>query len=102
MIRRPPRSTLFPYTTLFRSTLRFYVGDSEQARISGDIDWQPQTFAVPAGSLELKWGFKNEGTNGQDGDIGRAHVFTPVPTSPPMPPSARNKKPGTEWTFQLK
>src|SRR2546427_8611865 len=24
MIRRPPRSTLFPYTTLFRS---FYIGD---------------------------------------------------------------------------
>src|SRR3712207_8589170 len=23
MIRRPPRSTLFPYTTLFRSRLRF-------------------------------------------------------------------------------
>src|SRR5258706_11909937 len=26
MIRRPPRSTLFPYTTLFRS--RFYVAQS--------------------------------------------------------------------------
>src|SRR2546426_6111081 len=25
MIRRPPRSTLFPYTTLFRSTLRWRV-----------------------------------------------------------------------------
>src|SRR2546427_1160166 len=25
MIRRPPRSTLFPYTTLFRSTLRHAV-----------------------------------------------------------------------------
>src|SRR3712207_7355590 len=24
MIRRPPRSTLFPYTTLFRSTLRVW------------------------------------------------------------------------------
>src|SRR5260370_20639539 len=24
MIRRPPRSTLFPYTTLFRSALRIY------------------------------------------------------------------------------
>src|SRR2546430_8292928 len=24
MIRRPPRSTLFPYTTLFRSTWRFW------------------------------------------------------------------------------
>src|SRR3712207_7152164 len=25
MIRRPPRSTLFPYTTLFRSATRFVV-----------------------------------------------------------------------------
>src|SRR5258707_6222652 len=25
MIRRPPRSTLFPYTTLFRSNVRMYV-----------------------------------------------------------------------------
>src|SRR5258705_3055623 len=25
MIRRPPRSTLFPYTTLFRSTSNFFV-----------------------------------------------------------------------------
>src|SRR5688572_31772915 len=25
MIRRPPRSTLFPYTTLFRSTLHCHV-----------------------------------------------------------------------------
>src|SRR5947208_5090085 len=27
MIRRPPRSTLFPYTTLFRSGLSTAVGD---------------------------------------------------------------------------
>src|SRR2546429_5349622 len=27
MIRRPPRSTLFPYTTLFRS---FIIGDAER------------------------------------------------------------------------
>src|SRR2546427_5541925 len=26
MIRRPPRSTLFPYTTLFRSTVRGHGG----------------------------------------------------------------------------
>src|SRR2546430_3542668 len=26
MIRRPPRSTLFPYTTLFRSSRRWQVG----------------------------------------------------------------------------
>src|SRR3989338_4677730 len=28
MIRRPPRSTLFPYTTLFRSGQRFFRGPS--------------------------------------------------------------------------
>src|SRR3712207_7132124 len=31
MIRRPPRSTLFPYTTLFRSFAELRVGDVEQA-----------------------------------------------------------------------
>src|SRR5256885_6671041 len=30
MIRRPPRSTLFPYTTLFRSELLPGLRDSEQ------------------------------------------------------------------------
>src|SRR5947207_8175423 len=29
MIRRPPRSTLFPYTTLFRSRARWYLWDGE-------------------------------------------------------------------------
>src|SRR5256885_7994685 len=33
MIRRPPRSTLFPYTTLFRSRLRVeYVPESNGVR----------------------------------------------------------------------
>src|SRR2546422_2344042 len=32
MIRRPPRSTLFPYTTLFRSRFtQFAIGAGEQA-----------------------------------------------------------------------
>src|SRR5690349_24115424 len=29
MIRRPPRSTLFPYTTLFRSAIHYHFGDKE-------------------------------------------------------------------------
>src|SRR2546430_9133413 len=32
MIRRPPRSTLFPYTTLFRSLLRPVVDEASEAR----------------------------------------------------------------------
>src|SRR3712207_7135755 len=33
MIRRPPRSTLFPYTTLFRSTLLEALGDDRAATV---------------------------------------------------------------------
>src|SRR3712207_8637762 len=36
MIRRPPRSTLFPYTTLFRSDAQHEVG-SEQVRIAAAV-----------------------------------------------------------------
>src|SRR2546430_12664765 len=37
MIRRPPRSTLFPYTTLFRSVSGFFTSPYDHARIiSGD------------------------------------------------------------------
>src|SRR3712207_8192510 len=36
MIRRPPRSTLFPYTTLFRSILRnVYVRELEELLVHG-------------------------------------------------------------------
>src|SRR2546427_8437278 len=33
MIRRPPRSTLFPYTTLFRSHQRVVDGPRERTRV---------------------------------------------------------------------
>src|SRR3712207_9078089 len=35
MIRRPPRSTLFPYTTLFRSELNAVVGATGRYSIEG-------------------------------------------------------------------
>src|SRR3712207_7226124 len=38
MIRRPPRSTLFPYTTLFRSTpLIFVSSDAKACRIASEL-----------------------------------------------------------------
>src|SRR5258706_13177727 len=45
MIRRPPRSTLFPYTTLFRS----------QIRLSGDyrLNFEKQTFAFSGIDLKV-------------------------------------------------
>src|SRR2546430_9209728 len=40
MIRRPPRSTLFPYTTLFRSRERnFSLAELQHIGIGGDPDY---------------------------------------------------------------
>src|SRR3712207_6960457 len=38
MIRRPPRSTLFPYTTLFRS--------AEGTRVEGLLRWRQNNFGL--------------------------------------------------------
>src|SRR2546426_5353723 len=40
MIRRPPRSTLFPYTTLFRSPAEVANGRAREKKISTLIDRQ--------------------------------------------------------------
>src|SRR2546430_7126787 len=37
MIRRPPRSTLFPYTTLFRSGVRTRVGCAGDGRLGAAL-----------------------------------------------------------------
>src|SRR2546422_5779946 len=53
MIRRPPRSTLFPYTTLFRSHGTFYARHVlDQGDRVGVIDWE----RFGRGPLELDAG----------------------------------------------
>src|SRR3712207_8614684 len=44
MIRRPPRSTLFPYTTLFRSTLGVLVAANGPMTVLGITD--PRTWSA--------------------------------------------------------
>src|SRR2546429_5925524 len=51
MIRRPPRSTLFPYTTLFRSHFPWTYADSEAAPFRGGN-------GMGAAKLELAEGFR--------------------------------------------
>src|SRR2546428_6350648 len=55
MIRRPPRSTLFPYTTLFRSQRKKQeVGDDELGRAA--MRQLRAIAAPPAGSLHQERG----------------------------------------------
>src|SRR3712207_7885780 len=51
MIRRPPRSTLFPYTTLFRSPWLIRIAHNLAANYYRDRSRRPQTSIDDAGSL---------------------------------------------------
>src|SRR2546422_5961360 len=53
MIRRPPRSTLFPYTTLFRSQFRRALNLRTQIR--GRVEQKP-VFTAADGDLTLRAG----------------------------------------------
>src|SRR2546430_13636101 len=50
MIRRPPRSTLFPYTTLFRSTdglgLRLFFKRQSDGHLPGDSHWNGHQYSL--------------------------------------------------------
>src|SRR5258705_8121908 len=41
MIRRPPRSTLFPYTTLFRSQLDRLINETGETPALNQVPWSP-------------------------------------------------------------
>src|SRR5258708_31377156 len=71
MIRRPPRSTLFPYTTLFRSLAQRDPGGDVLVRIEAEIG----RVLVPGGkgrALRLL----DEPGRGVDQDIGEAQSPT--------------------------
>src|SRR3712207_8058831 len=55
MIRRPPRSTLFPYTTLFRSSYPDYVSWRDANRSFSALalwTWSSHAFSGDAGEAE--------------------------------------------------
>src|SRR2546428_8416739 len=91
MIRPPPRSTLFPYTTLFRSHVQQLdpgvaaARGSPEDRAVGVVDR-----GLPA---ETARGDEAEGDalTGGAGD-GRAHVLTPVTIRTRRPRSALRKQ----------
>ncbi|HWN95273.1 MAG TPA: immunoglobulin domain-containing protein [Methylomirabilota bacterium] len=67
--------------------LRFYIGAAEMMRISGEVDWEQQSFAVPAGEQQLlKWRYSKDadGAAGQDAawvdDV--RYVFTGTAIAP--------------------
>src|SRR5260221_8518003 len=86
MIRRPPRSTLFPYTTLFRSTIGAVWTNAAGANVTAT------GATLNLGTNGYAW--SNAGTitvNTSTVDIGRTHTRTPVTQRYRMPSSACKK-----------
>src|SRR2546427_6512974 len=88
MIRRPPRSTLFPYTTLFRSA-HAQCAPARTAECAfigrhcgGPGSLRPELLPVP-------W----------RGGNGRAHLLNPITVKNPIPPSSFKKKKKTVIRF---
>src|SRR5256885_8345787 len=82
MIRRPPRSTLFPYTTLFRSP-------ANQARLQGLLNTlnSGTVSAVGAAGLYWKGYFGDQAFGFNISDVATGGGFAPAPlTATFIPP----------------
>src|SRR3989442_7760514 len=88
MIRRPPRSTLFPYTTLFRSLSSIPGGGGFIRFGTSFIVLITPTFLM-GGTLPVLTRFFTNDI--EEVEIGRAHVCTPVTSASRMPSSAWQK-----------
>src|SRR5258708_11478408 len=80
MIRRPPRSTLFPYTTLSRSPQR---SDEHLAQIvAGDVlDDSPAGLESPARCVDRRNGpgFQGRREDRKSTRLNSSHQITPYP-----------------------
>src|SRR3712207_2478099 len=65
MIRRPPRSTLFPYTTLFRSVIAFLFAPLILLVLFSFHD--ARSLAFPVEGLSLRW-YESFGTTPEVGE----------------------------------
>src|SRR3712207_9000302 len=73
MIRRPPRSTLFPYTTLFRSRRRLGLGSFEGIRTDTVILVQLDPRRDAAAMLSFPRDLLVERCDGSEGRINGAY-----------------------------
>src|SRR5258708_17867956 len=79
MIRRPPRSTLFPYTTLFRSRTS---GEAAAGRAGTGIPARRFPAALPRGSADCGGDAPQSGTGSRRRSVSRSEEHTSELQSP--------------------
>src|SRR5256884_9507053 len=80
MIRRPPRSTLFPYTTLFRSWQVLYDAGVELVVNGHTHNSEPFPPQAPTGAADAQFGIR-EFVSGTGGSESGYSFGTPLPNS---------------------
>ncbi len=85
--------------------LKFELAGTEQCSIAGEVDWEPRTVEIPAGSQTVAWTYsKNESeTSGQDAGWLDQVEFTPTPAPPliVVQPADQSMRLGGEVTFSV-
>src|SRR5256885_3535668 len=76
MIRRPPRSTLFPYTTLFRSSVHLRVLGEEA--VATHVEMEALVFVGPRNAADLSALLEND----RRGAVARSEEHTSELQSP--------------------
>src|SRR5258707_15134225 len=104
MIRRPPRSTLFPYTTLFRSRILDFAAEAGLVVIlHNDLDTPfPKEGAPPAylGQMQALVG-RHAKTTMIWAKTGRARIGPPGKGHPPVIQSMLKDAPEDNWYFAI-
>ena len=70
MIRRPPRSTLFPYTTLFRSDLKYF-----DSRLGEKYSGVPKYFEYASEAIRTMFAMTGPARLGDDGLLKRGMII---------------------------
>jgi len=50
--------------------LRFYIGSSVQASISGSVSWEQKSFSIPQGNQTLRWSYSKDSSVNSGSDCG--------------------------------
>lgn len=70
--------------------LRFYIDGVEQAKISGEVDWQYKSYSLGSGTHILQWSYTKDSSVSRGSDTSWVDKIVVSYPPPPPPPCFRN------------
>ncbi|MCX6927825.1 MAG: VWA domain-containing protein [Verrucomicrobia bacterium] len=82
--------------------LKFYLNGVEKAAIAGEVDWERKSFALPRGTVTVRWEYGKDFSFAEGADAGWVDQVEYQPVIPPtflLQPTNLIARPGTSATF---